>query len=53
MSEATGKKHNCETCKWHAYYERSPKSIIGRIWKWHTKWCPGWKAYQASLNQNT
>jgi hypothetical protein len=23
--------------------------MIARIWTWHTKWCPGWKAYQESL----
>jgi len=22
----------------------------GRLWKWHIKWCPGWKAYIASLS---
>jgi len=31
--------------------EAKPKSIISRIWKWHTGWCPGWKAYQAELAQ--
>ncbi len=29
--------------------EKNPKSIISRIWRWHTGWCPGWKAYQAEL----
>jgi hypothetical protein len=23
-----------------------PTSLLGRIWRWHTRWCPGWKAYQ-------
>jgi hypothetical protein len=22
---------------------------MSRLWKWHTGWCPGWKAYQAHL----
>ena len=26
-----------------------PKSILGRIWRWHAGWCPGWKKYMRSL----
>jgi hypothetical protein len=22
---------------------------MARIWRWHTKWCPAWKAYQKEL----
>jgi len=22
---------------------------MARLWRWHTGWCPGWKAYQAHL----
>lgn len=40
---------NCGECKLHNYAERKPNSIIAKIWKWHTKWCPGWKAYQREL----
>jgi hypothetical protein len=29
--------------------EDKPKSLFARFWKWHTNWCPGWKAYQESL----
>jgi hypothetical protein len=39
----------CETCSFRAKYDHNPKSILGRIWKWHAGWCPGWKAYMASL----
>jgi hypothetical protein len=39
----------CGMCKLRQYAERKPESIIGKIWLWHTKWCPGWKAYQKSL----
>lgn len=42
-------KSNCEECRWRARAERKPKSLLGRLWRWHTKWCPGWKAYQAGL----
>ena len=39
----------CETCGMRLRAEKNPKSIISKIWRWHTKWCPGWKAYQREL----
>ncbi len=39
----------CATCKMRLRAEQKPKSLISKIWKWHTKWCPGWKAYQKEL----
>ncbi|MCA9424703.1 MAG: hypothetical protein H6751_04895 [Candidatus Omnitrophica bacterium] len=44
-------KSNCEVCKLRRYAEKKPDSFIAKFWRWHTKWCPGWKAYQAELNQ--
>jgi len=44
-------KSRCETCSMHKRAEKNPKSIISKIWKWHTGWCPGWKAYQKELAQ--
>jgi len=43
------KKFACETCPLRKYSDRHPHSIISRVWRWHTGWCPGWKAYQKSL----
>jgi len=40
---------NCSHCPFRARYDKNPKSIIGRIWRWHINWCPGWKAYMKSL----
>ena len=40
---------NCATCGWRKKYDRRPKSIPGRIWRFHAGWCPGWKAYMRSL----
>jgi hypothetical protein len=40
---------NCENCNFRAKYDNNPKSILGRIWRWHASWCPGWKAYMTSL----
>ena len=42
---------SCETCKLRSYAERKPNSLISKIWRWHTKWCPGWKAYQAKMTR--
>jgi hypothetical protein len=39
----------CETCSIRKKAEAEPKSFLARIWRWHTGWCPGWKAYQAHL----
>lgn len=41
---------NCENCKMRAKYDRKPKSLLGRFWRWHINWCPGWKSYMQSLN---
>jgi hypothetical protein len=41
--------HQCENCKLRANYDRRPKSLIGRFWRWHINFCPGWKAYFTSL----
>ena len=39
----------CATCKFREKAEAKPKSFMARLWRWHTKWCPGWKAYQKAL----
>ncbi len=43
----TGK--NCEKCPFRATYDTNPNALLGRIWRWHISWCPGWKKYTASL----
>ena len=42
--------HNCENCAMRAKYDNKPRSLIGRIWKWHIKFCPGWKSYLQSVS---
>lgn len=42
-------KHPCEECSWRKSAEANPKKISSRLWYWHTKICPGWKAYQKHL----
>ena len=39
----------CDTCPMRKKAEENPKSFMARLWRWHTRWCPGWKAYQAYL----
>ncbi len=44
-------KHNCENCGFRLKYDNNPKSILGRIWRWHAGWCPGWKKYIMNLSE--
>ena len=37
--------HICENCKFRAYYDKKPKSAIGKFWRWHINFCPGWRSY--------
>lgn len=39
----------CETCSMRKRYEKNPRSLLGRIWRWHTGFCPGWRKYVGSL----
>jgi hypothetical protein len=41
----------CADCAWRKKSEANPKSLMARIWRFHTKFCPGWKAYQKELAQ--
>jgi len=43
--------HNCERCPIRAKYDKAPKSLIGRFWRWHINFCPGWKGYMKSLTE--
>lgn len=49
MDGKMNKKHDCEECKFRAKFDKAPKSLLGRIWRWHANWCPGWKSYMNSL----
>jgi hypothetical protein len=45
----TEKEASCANCKMRAWADRRPRSILARLWRWHTTWCPGWKKYQQQL----
>ncbi len=40
----------CQTCPMRARAADKPKSFMARLWRWHTGWCPGWKAYVKELD---
>jgi hypothetical protein len=42
----------CESCAFRAKYDNHPESFLGRLWRWHANWCPGWKRYLASLKED-
>ena len=44
-------KANCENCAFRAKYDNNPKSFLGKLWRWHINWCPGWKAYMESVDE--
>lgn len=44
-------EHNCGQCPIRAKYDKSPGSLIGRFWRWHIRFCPGWKRYMRSLDE--
>ncbi len=39
----------CKSCFMRAHYDKNPQSLLGRLWRWHAGWCPGWKSYMKSL----
>ena len=45
----TTKTFACETFQMRKKAEANPKTLMARLWRWHTGWRPGWKAYQAHL----
>ena len=40
---------SCATCGLRKRSEANPNSLLAKLWKWHTGWCPGWRAYQEAL----
>ena len=49
MQQEVQIESNCHTCGLRARAEDKPTSLLSRIWRWHTGWCPGWKAYVKEL----
>ena len=45
-------EQNCSNCPLRSKYDNKPKSLLGHFWRWHIKFCPGWKKYFSSLPEN-
>jgi len=41
---------NCAKCGLRKRYDKNPQSLLGRLWRWHINFCPGWKGYVTSLS---
>ena len=39
----------CATCPMREKAERNPRTFLAMLWRFHTRFCPGWKAYQREL----
>lgn len=44
-------EHKCAECPIRARYDKNPGSLVGRLWRWHIGFCPGWRSYFGSLDQ--
>jgi hypothetical protein len=51
MTENGKEKPKCAECLLREKSENNPNSLMSKIWRWHTTWCPGWKQYQEYLAQ--
>lgn len=43
----------CESCKLRAHYDKNPKSFLGRFWRLHINFCPGFRAYFTNQDEET
>ncbi|HSD84080.1 MAG TPA: hypothetical protein VLG46_09490 [Anaerolineae bacterium] len=50
MQQPISIESKCHTCALRARAAENPKALTARLWRWHTKWCPGWKAYLKELD---
>ncbi len=51
MTENVEEIPKCAECPLREKSEKNPNSLVSKIWRWHTTWCPGWKQYQEYLAQ--
>jgi hypothetical protein len=50
MAEDETRTSRCAQCPIRRRAEARPESLLARLWRWHTTWCPGWKAYQEEVH---
>ena len=46
-------EYPCANCKLRAHYDKNPKSLMGRFWRWHINFCPGFRGYFTSRDEQT
>jgi hypothetical protein len=46
------KEPGCASCAFRAKYDNNPTSLLGRLWRWHAGWCPGFKQYLGTLPED-
>ena len=51
MQEDVSVEAGCQTCPMRLRAQEKPKSLMARLWRWHTTWCPGWKANVEELKE--
>ena len=51
MQEAVHIESRCQKCPLRVRAEARPQSLFAKVWRWHTEWCPGWKAYTKELTE--
>ncbi len=49
---STMAEHSCENCKLRARYDQNPRSLLGRVWRWHANFCPGLRGYLRLLPED-
>jgi hypothetical protein len=42
----------CDKCKFRQLAQKSGSSLLGRLWVWHTSFCPGWKRYVKARHEH-
>ncbi len=42
-------KPSCDKCAIRGKYDANPKSLLGRLWRFHINFCPGWKKYMTMI----
>jgi len=51
MQESVAVESRCHDCPLRNRAQAKPTSLFGKVWRWHTGWCPGWKAYTKELKE--
>jgi len=52
LKEIAMAKLMCEKCWFRGRYDHNPTSLLGKFWRWHAGWCPGWRGYMRSLPED-